>query len=393
VGTRSSAWAPVERLAAAVVLDAHDPAYTSGWPGFDAAEVLAERAGRDGAPCVLVSPCPTVTQLEGRRMSAQPRDAERQGWPPVSVVDRRRDDPRTGLYSEAMVALVHRVTSGAGAANRLPVVCVLHRTGRARLLACTACGELARCDRCGRAMERTTEGLGCRNCGATRAVVCAACGTTRLKVLRVGVSRAREELEALFKLDVTEVSGPVGRAAEADAELEVVAPVVVGTEAVLHRLRRAAAVVFLDFDQHLLAPRFVAAEESLALLVRAARMVAARRGDAPRGTVLVQTRLPDHPALLAAVRGDPSLLAVPERAVRGELALPPAAALASLSGEGAPAAAAALAVAGSDALDVSDTGDGRWLVRAPDHRVLCDALAAFERPGGTLRVTVDPTDL
>jgi primosomal protein N' (replication factor Y) (superfamily II helicase) len=32
----------------------------------------------------------------------------------------------------------------------------------------------------------------------------------------------------------------------------------------------------------------------------------------------------------------------------------------------------------------------RWLLRAPDHKVLCDALAATPRPPGRLRIEVDP---
>ena len=34
--------------------------------------------------------------------------------------------------------------------------------------------------------------------------------------------------------------------------------------------------------------------------------------------------------------------------------------------------------------------DGRWLVRAPDHAALSDALAAVARPPGRLRIAVDP---
>jgi primosomal protein N' (replication factor Y) len=34
--------------------------------------------------------------------------------------------------------------------------------------------------------------------------------------------------------------------------------------------------------------------------------------------------------------------------------------------------------------------DDRWLLKAPDHRTLCDALAATPRPPGRLRVEVDP---
>ena len=46
VGSRSAAWSPLPRLAAALVLDAHDEGYRSAWPPYDAWEVVAERAGR-----------------------------------------------------------------------------------------------------------------------------------------------------------------------------------------------------------------------------------------------------------------------------------------------------------------------------------------------------------
>jgi len=355
VGSRSAAWAPVPALAGGVVLDVHDESYRRR---YDAAAVVAERARREGAPCRLYSPCPSLVQVEEYGVVKPSRSVERSGWPPVSVVDRRGADPRTGLLSEELVRLRGR-----------PLVCVLNRTGRARLLACAACGALARCERCGRPTERDDDELVCRRCGARRPVVCAACGSTRLKVLRQGVSQVRDELVALLGEEVGEVSGT--RRPLPDT------PVVVGTEAVLHRMRRAAAVVFLDFDQHLLAPRFTAGEESLALLARAARLV--RDG----GVVLVQTRLPDHPVLAAAVGADPDRL--DERALRRELRLPPYAALAAASG---PAAGEYLAPLGG-----TDLGDGRWLLRSFDHRTLCDALAETARPVGELRVTVDPTDL
>ncbi len=352
VGSRAAAWSPAPRVSAAVAIDIHDEAYRNR---YDAVEVLAERAARDGAPCVLLSPCPTAVQVA--RYPSVTTDGA--GWPEVSVVDRRGADPRTGLFSEELVRLADRVLP-----SDAPLVCVLNRTGRARLMACAACGDLARCERCGRPVEEVGEVLRCRACGAERPVVCASCGATRFKVLRQGVSRVREELEALLGVLVGEVSGSPGRPVPAS-------PVLVGTEAVLHRVRRAAAVVFLDFDQHLLAPRFTAAEEALALLVRAVRL----------GPVMVQTRLPDHEVLAL----DPGCLVTDELALRRELDLPPYSALALVSGPGADDYCRTLGGA--------DLGDGRRLVRAPDHRTLCDALAATPRPSGRLRVTVDPTDV
>jgi primosomal protein N' (replication factor Y) len=213
------------------------------------------------------------------------------------------------------------------------------------------------------------------------------------------VSRAREELEALARVPVTEVSGAErGRSSGKGAGLvhqELGAPVVVGTEAVLHRAGSADAVVFLDFDSELLAPRMRAAEESLALLVRASRLVAgsvawtAPPGRA-RGRVLVQTRFPGHEVLAAAVSADPGRLWEVERPVRQALRLPPFGALAVLSGAGADAYGTALREAASPDVEVTGPVDGRWSVRADGHLQLCDLLAEVSRPPGRLRVEIDP---
>ena len=97
------------------------------------------------------------------------------------------------------------------------------------------------------------------------------------------------------------------------------AQVFIGTEAVLHRVGRADAVVFLDFDQELLAPRYRAAEEALTLLIRAARLVGDRNGD---GQIVVQTRLPQHETIQAALHGDPERLVAREAGAPEVAAVP-----------------------------------------------------------------------
>jgi primosomal protein N' (replication factor Y) len=370
LGARAAAWAPV-RPAAIVVVDEHDEAYQEERaPTWNARDVALERARRAGVPCVLTSPCPSLEALAAAPLLTPSRSDERGGWPVIEVVDRRREAPGLGLYSERLVVAIRDAPR---------VVCVLNRKGRARLLACNTCGELARCETCQAAVEQAAEGtLVCRRCGTERPVVCLACGASRLKILRAGVTRAREELEHLAGRPVVEVTGD-------DPGSVPDAPIVVGTEAVLHRVERADVVAFLDFDQELLVPRYRAAEEALALLARAGRVVGGRPGG---GRILVQTRVPTHEAVDAAVHADPGRLALVESARRTALRFPPETALAIVSGAAAPAYVAGLDGDGVDVL--GPAGGGRWLVRAPDHAVLCDRLASVARPPGRLRVAVDP---
>ena len=202
-------------------------------------------------------------------------------------------------------------------------------------------------------------------------------------MLRAGVSKAREDLERLAGRPVIEVSGDSPLPAGSED-----APVIVGTEAVLHRVHGANVVAFLDFDQELLAPRYRAGEEALALLARAARLVGGRGNG---GRLLTQTRIPNHEVLDAVVHADPGRFALVESARRAALRFPPEAALAEISGEAAPRFVGELGGDGLDVLGPSSTG--RWLARAPDHQHLCDRLAAVPRPGGRLRIAVDPLRL
>jgi primosomal protein N' (replication factor Y) len=367
VGARAAAWAPAPALSAVVVLDAHDEVYQEERaPTWNAWQVAAERARRAGVPCVLVTPCPTLEQAAWAPPVPPSRAEERAGWAALEIVDRRKDDPRSGLFSSRLVDVVR----GGGR-----VLCVLNRKGRARLLACAACGEVARCERCNGAVSSVAaDRLTCLRCGLERPVVCQACGSQRLKLLRLGVARVAEELAALAGEPVGEVTG--------DSDDVPDTRVVVGTEALLHRVPTADVVAFLDIDQELLAPRFRAGEQALGLLARASRVVGGRGP----GRVLVQTRVPKHEVLDAALHADPGRLAAVELPRREALGLPPFSALALVSGEGAAVFCAGLA-------DVEVQGpddDGRWLVRGPDHATLADALGRVPRPPGRMRVEVDP---
>jgi primosomal protein N' (replication factor Y) len=377
VGARAAVWAPVAGLAGVLVLDEHDEAHQQEQsPTWNARDVAIERARRAGVPCVLTSPCPSLEALAWGNLHVPDRARERAGWPVVEVADRREEDPRrAGLLSPALVRLLR---------SDQRVLCVLNRTGRSKLLACASCGELARCSHCDAAVEQPSDDLHCRRCGATRPVVCLHCGATRFKNARAGVTRVREELEALVGEPVAELTA----ATEAD---EPSTRVVVGTEAVLARIGRADAVAFLDLDQELLAPRFRAAEQAFALLARAARIVSTgTRPSGPRagGRLLLQTRVPEHEVVQAAVHAEPERVADAERDRRELLRLPPVTAVAEMSGAAATAYVDALGR--PPGVEVAEIADGRWLLRAADHDVLCNALAHVRRPPGRLRIEVDP---
>jgi len=372
-GSRSAAFAPIAAPAAIVVLDEHDESFQQEQaPTWNARDVLIERARRAGIPCVLVSPTPSLEALDVGRLITQSRSAERAGWPLVDLIDRRDEPPGSGLFSERLVDALR--SDGR-------VVCILNRKGRSRLSSCAACGEVAACEKCAAAVVQGDDGaLMCLRCDTVRPLLCVKCGGTKMKNLRAGVNRVREELEALVREPVAELTAERGTDAGGTGTR-----VIVGTEAALYRVHNADVVAFLDFDQELLAPRYRAAEEAMALLVRAARVVGGREGG---GRLLVQTRLPHHEVLQGALLAEPTRVSDAERARRESLGFPPAKVMALISG--ASAEAWVNAFVAPIGVEVLGPADGRWIVRASDHDTLCNALAAAIRPSGRLRIEVDP---
>jgi primosomal protein N' (replication factor Y) (superfamily II helicase) len=370
VGSRGAVWAPCPGMHTVVVLDEHDDALQEErTPTWHARDVAVERAARAGAACVLVSPCPTAAAVHwaGTRVRRPSVGERATGWPFLDIVDRSDEEPwKRSLVSSALITQLRR--------HEARVVCVLNTPGRARLLACRSCRSLQRCERCDAAVGQRDDGLlVCARCGTERPLVCQHCGSGAMALVKPGVSRLREELEAAANRPVVAVTGESGELPASD--------VYVGTEAVLHRVRGIDVVAFLDFDAELLAPRYRAGEHALALLVRASRLVGSReRG----GRVLVQTFVADHPLLQAVRAGDPMRLAEGELARRRELGLPPFRALAVV--EGADAAEFVAATG----LEHAATAKGE-MVRAGDWLTLGRALADAPRPKGSrLRVEVDP---
>jgi primosomal protein N' (replication factor Y) (superfamily II helicase) len=363
IGARAAVFAPVPDLALGIVLDEHDETLRDERvPTWNARDVMAERCRAVGVPCVLVSAIPSLEALDlaGGVDAAVtvPRAVERRGWSAVRVIDRSIEDPgRRSLISPEAVAVL-----------RSPgrIVCVLNRTGRVRRCSCVACGTVARCEHCGAALGQPAapEGgqlpeLVCAQCGERRPVVCLQCGGSKMKALRTGTAKVREELEVLAGRAVGEVTAET-----------------------------ADAVIFLDLDADLLAPRFRSGEQGLALLVAASRIVGGRDGK-----VVVQTQVPRHEAIEAVLHADPSRFSVVEAERRRELRLPPTTAMALVTGAGAEEWASALRGLERPELQIALI-DGKLLVRAPDATALADSLAAVRdsphRPTAKARIEVDP---
>ena len=371
VGARGAALAPLSRVAGAVIIDADDEAYRSeAAPTWDAVTMLRERCRRDEAPlwCTSIIPSPALLN----RTAYQIDDDLAGGWPRVEIADRRQSDPRDGALSRVALDAAHQALAG----NDAVAVCVvLQRLGSGRLFACRKCGELARCATCEQGEEEVGEMLACSQRHEMRANFCRHCGATNLRRVRVGVTTLARDVAAQLSQVVSEVTA-------ASDESSPLARVVVGTEAIWQRVRRCGVVIFVDFDQYLLAPRESARRAAITAVGKAGRLVGSRREG--RGRVVLQTRRGEDPVVSALLRASFAEIVSDDVATAELLELAPYGATASVSGEGA-----ALFVEGlsDQGVTVHATGDG-YEVRSHDVATLTRALREAPRPAGKIRIAV-----
>ena len=342
-------------LSSIVVLDEHDEAFheRGSRHGSPATSPSSGPAG-PRIPCLLVSPCPSLAAVEiaNGRVAAVSRVA-RTGR---LAVRRDRRSQRRGTVEDVARARPrwprHCVTpSVESSASSTP-------PGDRDGSACRACRETDLVRACVPPRSASRNREFCSAPGAARhGRGCARAAVRRdSRNLRPGVSRLREELEAAAGRTVVEVTS----ALSAD-EIPAEAGVYVGTEAVLHRVRTADVVAFLDFDSELLAPRYRAAEQAMALLVRAARLVGPRSGRRPRADPVP---LAGHEVLDAAAHAAPERPPGPERERRSLLRFPPFGALATVTGHGADEFVASLPAG----IERAGPAEGRWMLRSSRRR-------------------------
>jgi primosomal protein N' (replication factor Y) len=331
IGTRSSLFAPLDRVRLIIVDEEQDPAYKAdGAPRYRGGDVALHRGAVEGAQVVLGSATPSVetySAVASGRMDCV-RLAPVAPPPHVTVVDMRseRRKGHRGFLSQPLLEAIHRHLRSGGR-----VVLFVNRAGYAPILLCQECGHAVRCPRCEVALpyDRKERTMSCRICGCIlpAPAVCPRCGGVALRWIGAGTERVEEVVGRLF---------PALRIARMDretaAQFERVAGdfasgrvrMIVGTQLLLraHHLRPSLVGV-LDADLLLHRPDFRAVERAWQQL----QAVVSLLGSAP-GEAVVQTRVPDHPVIAALATGNAEIVYESELAVRREFGYPPYAVLA-----------------------------------------------------------------
>ena len=395
VGTRAAALLPFARLGAICIVDEPNEAHRAQ-PGYEGLpihvrEVGLERGRIEGAGVLCLSPFPSLRLYGGRDRVRELPPRVAQEWPSVRIVDMRGSG---ATLSSTLLEACRRSSE-----EHLRVGVVANRLGYATAVACNRCGALRSCPDCDLPLTlyERMKLLVCTRCGHREEATgrCAVCSSERLHPTGLTAERVREEISS-------SLGERVGLMTAREREQED-ARVVVGTARCILQ-EEWDAVIFPDADAFLLGGTIGAAERGFRLLYAAA--------EAARQLLLVQTRLPEHYALRAAMRGDYPAFAAAELPRLLTLGYPPFSHLASLTFTGPEAA-----VRGAVELQLRPVleqgvemsapvplarggGSPTWrvLLRSPDRSVVARAgtLAArlaAKTHGLQVRVDVDPEEV
>ena len=324
VGTRSAAFAPVRDLGLVVLWDDGDDLHAEPRAPYPhTREVLLVRAEQQATAMLLggVARTPEAQQLVSTGWAhelAVPREALRQRAR-VEVVPAEDRSVGTRVPRTAFDAIRTGLASG-------PVLVQTPRAGYAASLACDTCRAPARCSACTGPLVVDGPAVPprCRWCGhVENAWACATCGGRGLRAPVRGEARTAEELGRMFPGTTVRSSSGERVVDRVDASADLVVATV-GAEPVADE--GYAAVVVLDTWLSLVRDDLRAAEEALRRWLNAAALVR-------RGGHVVAVGDPAHPALQALVRWDPAGFARREAQERSQAHLPPAARLATVTGD------------------------------------------------------------
>ncbi len=352
VGARSAVFAPVSDLGAIIVDEEHEASYKQGEaPRYHAREVAIMRAHAAGALVVLGSATPSleswVNAAAGKyRLLRLPDRVAGGKLPKVEIVNLRSrfsggngaSAPPYSDYDRTISAELDEALH-ARLARREQSILLLNRRGYASFVQCDECGYVASCPNCSITLthHRTPERLVCHYClhQEEPATKCGRCGGVTLRQRGVGTQRVERLLGERFpaagiaRMDVDTTSGKWAHVEILDRVASGEVDILLGTQMIAKGLDfpNVTLVGVVDADVGINLPDFRASERCFQLLSQ----VAGRAGRGPKGgSVIIQTRVPEHHAVVHALTHDYDTFVHAEIEGRREPAYPPFVRLANI---------------------------------------------------------------
>jgi primosomal protein N' (replication factor Y) len=360
IGARSAIFAPVKDLSLIIVDEEHESSYKQS-DGFryHGRDVAVMRAKFANCPIILGSATPSFESLlnvkKGKYKLIEIADRVTQRpLPEIEVIDlnkiHKKEMPSENISPKLFQAIDETLSA------REQIVILYNKRGFSSYLQCNSCNEVLLCPNCSVAFtyHKGKKRLLCHYCGHTEGIpnkcpLCRNPKTTRVEVdadgnlvaskkhlekvgdlihRGSGTEKVVEEITNFFpnariaRLDRDTVSGKDSYREILGSMKNGKADILIGTQMIAkgHDIPGVTLVAIIDADVGLHLPDFRASEKAFQLITQASGR--AGRGDT-QGRVLIQTREPNHPTIVAASKGRFKAFARYEMDYRKSLNYPP----------------------------------------------------------------------
>ncbi|MBN1796499.1 MAG: primosomal protein N' [Sedimentisphaerales bacterium] len=351
IGARSAIFAPLDNLGLVVVDEEHEPSYKQDTaPRYHGRDVAIKRAQLANAHCILGSATPSLETLfncKARKhyhLVRLPKRVKDLPMPEMKLVDLRQihqSSKTVNLISEPLLNNLKNALSKGRQA-----ILFLNRRGYSNFVFCPSCKHMLHCRNCdvtltfhkskmpSPSMDTVSGKLMnygfalCHYCGSQTLVPqkCPLCGKG-FAMIGFGSQRLEEELQhklpaaRIARIDSDTMAGKDYYHILkdfSDGKIDILA----GTQILAKGLHfpNVTVVGIISAETSLYLPDFRANERTFQLISQ----VAGRTGRSEKkGTVYVQTFLPDQPAIVFALNNDFDNFVTEELKHRKQCSLPP----------------------------------------------------------------------
>ncbi len=346
IGTRSAIFTPFKELGIIIVDEEHDPSYKQiDNFKYSARDLSVKRGQIEQCKVVLGSATPSLESLlnvkQGRYQLALMQERAGAGQTPeMFLVDIRSRPLENGCSRPVKQRIGEELAQG----NQ--VIIFQNRRGFSPTLMCNSCGWLAQCPQCDARLTVHSHPplLHCHHCNHKEAIpnACHECQHPSLTALGAGTERLEFGLQTQFpdanivRVDRDSIKNQ-RQMTELVQQINQGEPcLLIGTQMLAkgHDFHNVTLVVIIDADASFFSADYRAIERSAQQLLQ----VSGRTGrGSKRGTVLIQTRQPEHPIFEPILRSDYTSIAEHELEERHYCELPPFSKMLTIRAESAKA--------------------------------------------------------
>lgn|GEM_PF-3235629 len=343
VGTPIAISCPLKNIGAIMLERAGAYGYnrTEQRPFLNLGECARLYAESIGAKFISLSPAPLVCEssphhLPKERLNGNCKVIDMR--PPPQSPDAPIKKHRFQLFATETIA-----TISATLADEKNVLLICARRGLATSTICDDCGSTVLCKKCyvplilheAGVNANTARFFQCPRCGveSSTRILCATCSGWRLKMLGVGTEGVAKEAHAQFpekKIMTLEEKTANSRSVAKMAQDFTCSrgALLVATDGILQHIdAQVEQIIIVSVDSFLCVPEFSASEQASQLLTSCR--------DLSHSPLIVQTRLPEHPAIVATQNNNWDIFMRQEHNARKQLSYPPYSTLVRISLEGA----------------------------------------------------------